>query len=70
MDKDQIIEGYRDVATDLVIWLTRDHPAVARHILGVLEEAHERELERPESSMRQGRIVLSEHLIRVLKAGV
>lgn len=70
MEKDQIIEGYRDVATDLVIWLTTDHPTVARHILGCLEEAYYTELERPESGIRQGRLVLSGHLIRVLKAGV
>ncbi|MYA34696.1 MAG: hypothetical protein F4164_06215 [Gemmatimonadales bacterium] len=70
MEKDQIIEGYRNVATDLVIWLTTDHPDVARHILGHLEEAHQTELERPESGIRQGRLVLSEHLMRVLKAGV
>lgn len=69
MDKNQVIEGYRDVATDLVIWLTTDHPAVAQDILRCLEEAHETERKRPESSRRQGRLVLSEHLIRALKAG-
>lgn len=70
MEKDRIIEGYREVAVDLVIRLTTDHPAVAQDILRYLEEAYEHEKKRPEDGVRQGRLVLAEHLIRTMRVGV
>lgn len=69
MEKDQIIVGYRDVAVDIVIRLGVEYPTAAQDILRYLEEAYEKEKERPVSGVRQGRLVLAEFLIRVMRSG-